>query len=282
MKKLHHSLLAATAAFLSFTASSQAAVLAYWQFETNSGNATTNGQTITSADDSSGNGYTLSNLSTPTTPSAFQTNTGQFFSPVPQTGATNSFFASINENGLTTAANGILNGVGTYTIELSFRRTGATGGAQRVLFDSRATSGANGFSIELSDGTPDNLRFSRPGFGTSVTTGLGLALNTTYSLAMVKTGSTAQIYLGSTLVSTLTGFDAGTSLAGQAISIGSYKDNTNLLPGFIDQVRISDTALTTSQFLSVPEPSTAAMLVAFGGLFFLRRKFARSGGMRSA
>ena len=46
--------------------------------------------------------------------------------------------------------------------------------------------------------------------------------------------------------------------------------------GFIDEVRISDTALTTDQFLfSIPEPTTAALGILAGLAMLFRRRFAR-------
>jgi len=89
----------------------------------------------------------------------------------------------------------------------------------------------------------------------------------------------AGTYDGSTIELFVDGISQGTEMAGTYVSntrdirIGSARNNGRFFNGQIDEVRISDSVLSPSQFLSVPEPSSAS-IVAFAtiGLFSRRRK----------
>ena len=63
-------------------------------------------------------------------------------------------------------------------------------------------------------------------------------------------------------------WDAGNFTVGRGMYAGGHGDRAY---GFIDETRISDTALAPSQFLWVPEPGSA-MLALSGLLVFLRRR----------
>ena len=66
-------------------------------------------------------------------------------------------------------------------------------------------------------------------------------------------------------------WDAGNWSVGRGLYAGGHGDRAY---GFIDEVRISDSALSIGQFIFVPEPSTMA-LALLGGLGLFARRFAR-------
>jgi hypothetical protein len=111
-----------------------------------------------------------------------------------------------------------------------------------------------------------------------------------YSMAGVSDGATLSLYLNDLMTGTgyqlvaqadltaqgsaNTAFSAGAGSGGDwtagdfTVGRGMYNGgHGDRAYGFIDEVRLSDSALDPSQFLAVPEPTTAA-LVLLGGLMF--------------
>ena len=93
-----------------------------------------------------------------------------------------------------------------------------------------------------------------------------------HNIALVYDGAAGEVrsYLDGTLLHTNTDSDIGnlpTLLNGTSdFRLGNYNGSQDF-QGIMDQFRVSDTALTSSEFLAVPEPSST-LLVVLGGLAF--------------
>lgn len=100
-----------------------------------------------------------------------------------------------------------------------------------------------------------------------------------HHLALVYDGTAGEVrfYLDSTLLDTNTDADIGTLgtlLNGtDDFRLGNYNGSASEdFQGIMDHFRISDTALTTGEFLTVPEPSSTALLGLGGLALILRRR----------
>jgi hypothetical protein len=190
-----------------------------------------------------------------------------------------------------------------FTVEASYKPE--TGGHRTVVGrDARNIATANaGFAALYLQVRPDNSvgiqftdvagnthsAFSAPGFvvGFNFPTDNEGNTGTWYNLAAVSDGSTLSMYVNNALVASTAIVSADPSLAvgttsggdwhagewsvGRGLFNGGHADRGY---GLIDEVRISNSALSPAEFLSaVPEPATAS-LVAIGmiGLALTRRR----------
>jgi hypothetical protein len=246
-----------------------AAVTRYYRFETDNGSPASDGQTLTVADDSSGNNRTGTPMGSPkyaATP---------FPNPVPGSGAVNQFSL------LGGTGNGVLlDGTAapilapTFTVESFFRLTSTdpnTGDVKPIL--RVGTPGAGVLSLELlnlngSGGTNDLLLvMSNDNLELRA---FDLSPNTNYHVAATYDGANARLYVDGALVDSanFAGFTGSGTFSG---AIGNDTLGAEAFRGNIDELRISDVALTPQQFLdAVPEP-VCLSLVALGAVPLLRR-----------
>jgi hypothetical protein len=125
-------------------------------------------------------------------------------------------------------------------------------------------------SLALCNGGTCEIEFS----GLSVSTGKDYYL----AAAVDLDGGQTTFYLqnltdGGSLQSTTRPFDITTLNTPTMFAIGATGDGTLYFDGLIDEVRISNSALTEQQLLLVPEPSTAFLLAfALVGLAARRRR----------
>lgn len=145
-------------------------------------------------------------------------------------------------------------------------------GAQSLLYFQK--NSANVFRVEMITASNTNIQ---------VNSTFAPVVDTWYHLAAVGDSSagTLTLYVDGNSVGSTTGFngmfnpDGSVTAANDTswtIGRGQFNGNpADRMIGFIDEVRISDTALAPSQFLNVPEPSAVALL-AGGALLGLRRR----------
>src|SRR5439155_15462371 len=237
----------------------------------------------------------------------YQYRTDVPFSSVPGTGATNNFSVRNTGGGpamFTTSSVSHPSGVdaetmmpSAFTVEVSWKpenggfRTVVGRDAQNVATTDGALAALylqalpdNSLAIKFTDAAGNFHQAISPtglihgfDFGTDPN---GLT-GTWYNIAGVSDGTTLSLYVNNSLVAstpfsstdprlaigTTSGSDwhAGEWSVGRGLFNGGHGDRAY---GFIDEVRISNSALSPSQFLAVPEPAIGAILL----LGFLARK----------
>jgi hypothetical protein len=292
-----------------------AATVAYWRFDDP---VAANGQPVPAPGpgggnagqpyspyivDSSGNGNDLRTYSPDSPDSRPRWSTDVPFGTVPQTGAGNGYSLQFTPNqdlysagpgtGIDLTSHVFSTG---FTIEASFkaldynRYHGIVGkdgsplsgsGEPLAAIQMKMRGDTNRLQIELLDSA---------GNYHSIQSNFVPDLNTWYNIAAVSDGAILSLYVkgpGDTgyvlqgFEGTTGGFYNGGSSA-WTVGRGYYNSNiADWTNGFIDEVRISDTALLPSQFLAVapvPEPSSVAAamgLALAAGLAFRRRMAAR-------
>lgn len=144
---------------------------------------------------------------------------------------------------------------------------GQTGGNQIWM---REDSGNLHYAIGASDAVNR--------FGSEIDISAEKADGEFHGLALVYDGAAGEVrtYVDGVLKDTNTDADIGTLgilLNGTSdFRLGDYNGSSNF-DGTMDHFRISDTALTTGEFLAIPEPATLGMVAMFGGgMLFIRRK----------
>jgi hypothetical protein len=181
---------------------------------------------------------------------------------------------------------------GEATLEFWIRPTQSVH-EQDVFWTTTVGGDANRFNVflgnNISGGSTFNFDYREPN-GTlhplfnsqqpgGITIPYALPLNEWTFVAVTRTGNTYKTYFNNSQSAAATAIDTnpnlptseGWTLNGRAITSPGY----GAFAGQVDEVRLSSTALSPSQFLanSVPEPSTFVLLViAAIGLFASRRR----------
>ena len=263
-----------------------AATVAYWEFD--NGDILDNATGTTTYDlTQSGSGYTGSatNLVSPVPnpdASAGAVNGGSISS----TGAGSSYFAAgagsrsaLNLNGTSWTFEGWLNTPSIVAFDPIVNTRGGAGG-DGILFDVRTVSSQQVFNLFID---------ARGGTGSG--SAAGSASDTVFQDVLAPVGSTfhfALTYDGSndfelfvdgvskgthTTALNLSHVDSGDTTVFELL--GRSGDTDGSLGGTADEFRLSDTVLTSSQFLNavaVPEPSAAALIGLAGFGLLLRRR----------
>lgn len=232
--------------------------VAWWRFETDNGAAVTNAQSVTRVDDSSGNGWHLTNLVSGTT---YAANANLFPDPIPIPGLANDFGGKFSGGGLRNATVD-LDGVGdtTYTLELFFRKTSH---ATMTLFYTGDGASPGSLVVRVNwawDGSkvvPTHLRWSLAGVFDRNSGAAIVSSNTTYHLAVVRNGSTISLYLDGQLYDSTT---LGSAPLLSGITFGASSAGYGAFLGSMDEFRVSDEALPPRKFLNaVPQGTVIAV-----------------------
>ncbi|MDX2082002.1 MAG: LamG domain-containing protein [Terrimicrobiaceae bacterium] len=302
MKMFHLPLVAfLVAATVLCGTTADASVVAYWRFDDQADGSRLLAQegstvpgTFTVTADYSGNGNDLRTFNNP--PPPVQTS-GLFVSsvpgsPIPQTGAPNirsvlfeggQDFYTVGGAPLTTFAPS-----GDFTIEASFTNSNPDNGFRTFLGRDRENNDAPAGRLfyQLS-GVNGGLRVAlddSAGVTRVIESSFVPDLNTWYNTTVVSSGTTLSLYLQNPDQSwsvlgtseTAGGLVSTASPTTWTVGRGWFGGPADFWQGGVDEVRISDTALSTSEFLwSIPEPGTVTLLGWAAGALLCHRRSRR-------
>ena len=147
-------------------------------------------------------------------------------------------------------------GSGNFTIDLWVRLTNTSG--LRYFIVKQSVTGYNGWCFRINNSS--QLDFNCWNGSTSdvlaVSTGLTWNANQWYHVAAVRNGNTFTVYRDGTSVATDT-FSGSITVGTDPVYIGvSYAVNADYFEGYMDEVRISDAALWTTNFTPPTEPES--------------------------
>jgi hypothetical protein len=230
--------------------------------------------------DSSGNGNTLT--STATQVEISDSGDGSAFSdPISLTGDSNDYTASFSGGQSMSVADPFgEDGLSDFTVEAYINLASYSTSTQYVVGQWSTTSWGRSWAIGVadSDGTGDaeaGELYILLGDGVSgaiiIPLGLTVDLDTDYYFALTfdSTTDTDDITFyyqdltndSSLVVTTISSTITSVNNTSADLTVGSYNGTNSEWSGLIDEVRISDTILSTSELLiSVPEPSSFALL----------------------
>ncbi len=270
---------------LAFALPAHAGTVGYWRVEDG-----TAGNDIVSTADSSGNGYAATQWGSNHDNAKYSSNVGgaYVYDPVADTYSANtrSMLAagSASTNNCMLLVDNKSAMSGSYTLEMFLKIEDGAGGAanftastaNRLFQLDGATLGANG-TVGASSGASTYLKFSYSGtsyFGSNFEDGNWHHLAYVADYNGVDT-TDFSLYVDGAAV--ITGTKAGrfTAESWRDFRFGLANSTMSDMDWFVDEVRLSDTALTSGQFLqltSVPEPASIALVGVFGAGFLAIRR----------
>ncbi|MGE9266450.1 MAG: LamG domain-containing protein [Verrucomicrobiales bacterium] len=249
--------------------STQAAVVGHWRFE---------GDTNTAFRTDEINGGVLAQSGAPAQMDlAVSGATSAFPNPVPATGALNEHYAAFSGSNHFAASDRASYAVGSaMTVEYFFNASSVSAG--NTLASHWDTAGSNRAWISaIRDG---NLRFATSADGSAgiaQSSSLVVSTGVDYYAAAVYDAGSVTFYLqdltngGALQSETVTGYHSSLNDAGTSFRIGAYNPGgSDRFTGAIDEVRFSNTALSVSELMIVPEPGVSVLTLA--GLVLLGRR----------
>lgn len=266
-----------------FASHVSATTIAHWRFEEGvAGNGPT-----TSIQDSSGNEL----HGTPSSGLSFTNNTPN--SILPQTGESNNLamnFNGANTTRVSIADDPLFQLTGSMTLEMYINMAALPRGSHNaeLLFRGDSRIGYDPYVMHITNGRLQYLVSAADNRGAAVSTALP-ALNQWVHIAGVLDDATGSmsLYMDGVLVDSkvtdIRAFAALDPSLNAGLSIGGYPATDYIGPfnGMIDEVRISDMALSPDEFLNaapVPEPATAVVfLMGVAGMALRKRSLKGEG-----
>lgn len=261
--------------------------IGYWRIEDG-----TSGSDIVSTADSSGNGYAATQWGLNNSAVQYSSNVGGSYVYDPVAGTYSANTGSMLASGSTNTANSMLlvdnksAMSGSFTLEMFLKIEDGAGGAA----DFAGSTANRLFQLDGSASVNSIVGANSSGSSTYLTYRLGSAVTDWsndfqdgdwHHLAYVANyngtdTTTYSMYVDGTKLNTDISY-AGefTAENWRDFRFGLANSTMSDLDWFIDEVRLSDTALASSDFLQlVPEPATIGMVGVIGALgFFMRRRF---------
>lgn len=244
------------AAMISFLPTLDASVVAYWRFENDLLDSSGNGHGATGG---SGYGYSTNVPGSVINPGSLGNVASQDPSDTAPTTVLNS-----------TALNNVFS-FGSWTVE-AFVNINGIQDFRRVLSNVNDTAKTGiYFAVGAGAFAGGNYGYNGNDVATAWKSwGSGLATNTWYHVAWVgsyttNNGTSVSFYLNGTNMGSMAFYAEDSGGSGSHITMGTddwqIGGAANSYNGLIDELRISDQALTSAQFLqAVPEPHTLALL----------------------
>lgn len=289
-KKITTTALLAGLATAALSLSAAASTVGYWRFEDGAFTA-----------DSSGNNLTLTNNNSTAAQALSASGAGSnFLNPIPATGAANTQAAKFNNSTTTnfSLADTALLTVQDFTIEAMINASSFQGGSgSRIIASQWNTSANRSWQLGVTGNAgssfgQNNLILQVSYDGTNfvtfdsdiqLTTGIDYYIGTSLSFNEAESTATATFYVQDLTNGTaLQTVSVTQSLLGVYDSTTAFRIGSNstqggeVWTGLIDEVRLSNTALSQDQLLisNIPEPHAAALglgALAAGALLLRRR-----------
>jgi hypothetical protein len=249
-----------------FVTTASAATLGRWLFDEGSGNV---------AHDSSGNGLDAN----------FVSNDGAWTtdSPFEPSASNNSFHYLPSKFNVTDAAS--LNPSGDFTIE-GWVKFDTLAGSPYLFSKRTTTANPSGYFLEFLNNNTFKFTTGSGGdyYSTEATLGSGAyaslpaATDTWYHVAGVHTATQNLLYVNGIANGGNSSGGAAAASTGDPLTFGYYAPGDHYLVGSLDEIRLSDTALTAQQLgwngsiADVPEPVCSGALAGMLLLSLRRRK----------